>query len=459
MKNRLFTQITVKREVDNKVIATLEPEEQANIYATPFNIWDSKYKKGCCGKGKGKFEKYMGKIEPDRYIFEFYDGRLLYQTAPSHFQTQTQVLDFICQGGDEFRNSQEEGLPEPAENKISLTFEADKFNVTIFTPFMLINKTSQDLIFGQKKSNVDDMISVQKFTSEYFHPKDKGGQSFNIKTDGYRWSKNFNIDAIGVNGIKTLKRFEKDNRTDNDDLIAKYNPNSLVYGVIISTLPAPFGVTKTITFVPRYFIINETGRDLVVSQGHQNATKQFYVDDGMKFTYHFEHRETKSNRNSYNLDDKNLIRIRAPVDKESSNNNLLEIEEFEPEDWSSKFTIEDINEFQITFKDTPSLNIVPKMSKNVSILKSRSRKSTGPSWDNPSENNGYRRFIKVSIKATEDDGTIFIILSQPKMPQYRINNFSTRKVKFYQDNLKNYEIDRFCKPALDKKILTSKSKF
>lgn len=165
---------------------------------------------------------------------------------------------------------------------------------------MLINKTKQNLVFGQKNSSKkkDDFVCVQAFTCDYFHPKDAKNKKYSIKTDGYRWSKPFNITTFGVSGQASVKRYYDDEGQDNNEVIEKYNPSHLDYGVMISSLSAPYGRTSAITLVPRYYLINESGRDLVITQGHKNATRQYFLKIGQKFTYHLEHKNDSSNESS-----------------------------------------------------------------------------------------------------------------------------------------------------------------
>jgi len=55
-------------------------------------------------------------------------------------------------------------------------------------------------------------------------------------------------------------------------------------------------------------------------------------------------------------------------------------------------------------------------------------------WRDPSVNNLHRRFLKVSIKS-EDEATIFIVISKPNKPEYSINNYTDKEVLFYQDGI------------------------
>lgn len=68
-------------------------------------------------------------------------------------------------------------------------------------------------------------------------------------------------------------------------------------------------------------------------------------------------------------------------------------------------------------------------------------------WHEPSQLNHFRRFIKVSI-TSKDEATIFIVFTKPNMPEFRINNYTDRKVHFYQEGVKTSIGDRYCMPAV-----------
>jgi len=269
--NMLFSQIAIRRAEDQEVIETVEPGESANIYAIPYNIWTKNVKKGCwSNKLAGRLNKYKDEIKPNMYEFEFYDGKSWYKTEPQYFLTKTQELDFECQDGiSEIKMILTEEQMEMYENKITITFEAYNFNILVYTPYMLINKTKLNLVFGQKgkNKNKDDLIWIKKFTSEYFHPKKREGQKFSLKTDGYKWSKPFNCSTFGISGLASMKRLKDDEGGhDNDELVEKYNTDNIDIGVIIATMDPPFGKTKTISFLPRYIIVNNSGVNLVIAQ-------------------------------------------------------------------------------------------------------------------------------------------------------------------------------------------------
>ena len=99
-------------------------------------------------------------IDPNTFQFEFYEGQGIYKSDASYFYTKSQNIDFYC---PEIKNSQlekdineDEYLQKNFENKITLTFETYNFDIFVFTPYMLINKTKISLIFGEINSRKKD---------------------------------------------------------------------------------------------------------------------------------------------------------------------------------------------------------------------------------------------------------------------------------------------------------------
>lgn len=85
-------------------------------------------------------------------------------------------------------------------------------------------------------------------------------------------------------------------------------------------------------------------------------------------------------------------------------NKLTPYNDIPPENWSSKFSIEDIEDFQVSFSATNRIdeeNIIEEESDIVIDEEVR--------WNEPSYINEMRRFIRVII-ASEDEATIFIML-------------------------------------------------
>jgi hypothetical protein len=216
-------------------------------------------------------------IDPNTFQFEFYEGKGLYRSEPSYFYTKNQDINFYCPDINknprlEEAFNEDEYLLKNFENKITLAFEAYKFDVFVYTPYMIINKTTLSLIFGEINSNKNDegLVCIPPLNSEFFHGGD-AKRKFSIMTDGYRWSEKFDINTFGISGLASLKRSTSVEPNDNDALIEKYNAGHIDIGVIFSTLSSPFGKTHSVTFVPRYVIVNETGQNLIFVQDHKKA--------------------------------------------------------------------------------------------------------------------------------------------------------------------------------------------
>ena len=67
-------------------------------------------------------------------------------------------------------------------------------------------------------------------------------------------------------------------------------------------------------------------------------------------------------------------------------------------------------------------------------------------WHELSVLNHFRKFIRVII-TTQDEATLFIMLCDPNMPEFRINNFSVKKVRFYQKDAKDRAVTRTYRKA------------
>ena len=100
-----------------------------------------------------------------------------------------------------------------------------------------------------------------------------------------------------------------------------------------------------------------------------------------------------------------------------------------------------MEDFQISFKadiKTEEENVVDDESKEDIDDEVR--------WNEPSHINEMRRFIRV-IVTSEDEATIFIILWDPNLPEYRINNLSDKEITVYQEGTKEWRVIRTLRPA------------
>jgi hypothetical protein len=123
-----------------------------------------------------------------------------------------------------------------------------------------------------------------------------------------------------------------------------YESERLDLGVFISSLSFPWTETKTITFSPRFVIRNASHRPIVVTQTSETNDKQFFLTKNEEMTYFFEKVE-KNNR----------IKIRE-LEPEEDPNDLTLKDNLQEEVWSSNFSTEDIEDFQVAFDSWPLEN-------------------------------------------------------------------------------------------------------
>jgi len=64
---------------------------------------------------------------------------------------------------------------------------------------MVINKTNIPLILGDQKKN-QQLLKINHQSSEYFWITDKDNK-LSVMTNGYDWSKPFDVNTVGLSGI------------------------------------------------------------------------------------------------------------------------------------------------------------------------------------------------------------------------------------------------------------------
>ena len=80
--------------------------------------------------------------------------------------------------------------------------------------------------------------------------------------------------------------------------------------------------------------------------------------------------------------------------------------------WSSPFSIEDVDDFQIG-------------------VKAEQQQSKEPQWYEPSPQNKYQRYVRVVV-TSQDEATILVVLSNPLSPEYEIVNNTNSTLKYGQ---------------------------
>jgi hypothetical protein len=183
-------------------------------------------------------------------------------------------------------------------------------------------------------------------------------------------------------------------------------------GVLISRLGHPYSKTTSIKFVPRYVFVNHCTKPVVLVQDNDKSIKQFYLNPGDECRYNFENKGDKDN----------FVKLREPTIRDSPDGRFLDYPEIEPTDWSSRFSVDNFEDFQLSVKASLD-NQIEEIKEESEITQERKLK-----WHEPSEINEYRRFIRVII-TTKDEATLFIMLCDPNMPEYRIHNYSGKNIK------------------------------
>ena len=371
---------------------------------------------------KNRNKIYEGEVVFNKYVFKFIDdGNIVFQSEPDYFYSIKKDYKFYTEGAG--GNDDEEEQDQP----VVLTFDVIKFNTFVYTPYMLINKTDIPFYFGEKGSKFNNSTLVPPHANEFFNPQSSKKKKFSVAVENYDWADAFDITTLGMSGEASMKR-EKNFDRDNE-IVNRYQSNNLQMGVLISTLSNPHGKTTSIKIVPRYVFMNHCNKPLVLSQDHNDTTKQYYIKPGDSITYNFENRGKKDN----------FVKLREPTGGDNEEDKFADYQEIPPTDWSSRFSIDDFEDFQISIKsndisedDEEIKEVNLQHADNTETIEEGNMSKV--KWHEPSKVNGYRRFIRVII-TTQDEATLFIMLCDPNMPEYRIHNYSMKKVSIYQKDV------------------------
>ena len=389
-------------------------------------------------------EDIKTELKLNKYIFRFEDDDgILLDSYPDYFYSSTHDYKFLKAEDDE----EDEEDNENQENKaIFLKFEVIKFNTFVYTPYILINKTDIPLVFGEKKKKNNTTIFVPPNRNEFFNPRSDKKKKFSITTENYDWADSFDITTLGMSGEAALGR--QDNFDFKDKIIEKYSSNKLNLGVLISNLGGQYGKTTSIKIVPRYIFVNNWSKSIILAQDIKNCNKQFWISPGESTIYHFENKGSKDN----------YVKIREPDEKELKDS-LFKWEEINTTDWSSRFSIDDFEDFQVSVQskieseEEAKENVIsPEDEEEYAEVIPEANQDK--KWYEPSKLTQFRRFIRVII-TTQDEATLFIVLWDPNMPEYRINNLTGKKVLVYQKDAKERTIVR---PLNKAKFVRSKGK-
>lgn len=244
-----------------------------------------------------------------------------------------------------------------------------------YSPYIIVNKTdlTLDIIEGKYgiPSKPYSISFLKKPKLKMKITKEKFGESSDF-------SKDFNIDAIGISGSLSLP-FKKQN-----DL----TPKEYTLGISVISASVPLIKSKIVKIAPRYIICNMLEYSVFV--------RQYFKDSEGGITMLIE----KDTKNSFNLENSEISRL-IQVSRDGKN-------------WSTPFSIQNIEDFQIKFRANPG--------------------ESGENWHEPNEFNNFCHYSRVFI-TTEDQATLHTFLTVPKEPEFCINNltndvFMVRQGKF-----------------------------
>ena len=443
LNNKTFADISVFRVKDDKLMRIVQPGSYTYLYEgvkkkREDNPEESEEEKEGLFKNNKSNKKLdetpVADIKLNKYIFRFEDdGNVLYESNPDYFYWSSYDYKFLAIDNDfeDWSN----------EKPIVLKYEVIKFNTFMYTPYIIINKTDLALTFGEKGERNDLTRFIPANQNEYFNPQSNKKKKFSIVTDNYDWAEPFDITTLGMAGQTTLERLSEYDQLDT--VISKYVSNKLNLGVLISNLGGIYGKTTTIKIVPRYMIVNNSKSPIVLAQDNDNSAKQYWISSGSSTIYHFENKKDKNN----------FVKIRLPDEESENELKIISYEDIGVTDWSSRFSIDDFEDFQVSVQskiesqdDEESKETVQdnEENENINAIFDLNNKNK---WHEPSKLTNYRKFIRV-IVTTQDEATMFVMICDPNMPEYRINNKTGKKIIVYQKDAKDRTIAQTCPRAM-----------
>ena len=276
----------------------------------------------------------------NKYYWTFEDdGKLTYASEPDYLYSISKPTKFKCQSNIEFHDLDGQD-PEDLENDltINLNFEVHKFNISIYSPYIIINQTDCDLCFGIKNSDLP--LTLIKESCQYFNPMTSDQNQFCIKVDNYERSSVFKISTLGLAGIVTAYRNKKLIRDDedNESMLKRYNSDCLSFGILVSSLSYPFARTTAVKIKPRYVLYNYCSEPIILTQDCKNATLQHWIKPDEHKIYQFEHKDDN---------DLEYVKIRHPQPDDYRSKGMIPLDEVDRMQWSDKFEIDEIEDFQV----------------------------------------------------------------------------------------------------------------
>jgi hypothetical protein len=239
----------------------------------------------------------------------------------------------------------------------------------IFSRYIIVNKTLSNI---EIKKN----LQIERNSIGFLRCK-KEKIKFRALHDG-KWtgfSRDVNGKTVGLTGCMSL---------DNP----RSNNLEVLFGVQILSAPLPLVKSKMIVLTPRFFLHNTLGRPIFIRQVLEKGPSSQIV-------------QLVNEQNHFQLENS----FETKTIQISTNG----------KHWSKTFSIEDIDDFQISLETLAS-----------------ERGVTGP-WFFPSLSNDNRFYIQVSVFSF-DQACIMISLKYPKDPEFLIKNNIEHAITVIRNN-------------------------
>lgn len=252
--------------------------------------------------------------------------------------------------------------------------------VQAYSQYWIINHTDQFLEFTGKKGGLhlparsSGMVKCNKKTLRMRVQDSKNGAASN-------WSNEFNITSRGVAGLVVVQFPAKD--------------GSFVYverhfGVLLAAGTWPVLKSTLLHIYPRYLLSSSLPFPIFLKQSQGSKTLEIYTSQS--YSYQFENC---------------LFNKHVQIGTDGEN-------------WSSSFSLDEIETFQLRFKS--------------------SIQSSGSEWWRPCSSNGFQLYVSAAISTT-NQAVVFIHFSPPEQPEIEVRNESSVAVGLRQEGCGTDTID------------------
>jgi hypothetical protein len=241
--------------------------------------------------------------------------------------------------------------------------------VHVYSQYWIINHTDYSLEFTGKKGGLcipvraSGMVKCNKKTLQM---RVKDGTVSD-------WSNEFNITSRGVAGLVVVQFPAKEMS------LARVERH---FGVLLAAGTWPVLKSTLLHIYPRYLISSSLPFPIFLKQSQGSKTMEIYTNQS--YSYQFEN---------------GLLDKHVQIGKDAQN-------------WSSSFSLDEIETFQLRFKCTVQ--------------------SSGTEWWSPKLSNGFQLYVSVSI-STSNAATVFIHFHPPEQPEIEVRNESSLPVGLRQE--------------------------